>query len=183
VGNQWLMRGLSYNGYPDLAYTIATNRTYPSWGYMIENGATTIWELWNGNTANPAMNSGNHVMLLGDLLIWYFENLSGIRPIEPGFKKIEMKPLFPPGLDHVKASHQSPYGTIGSSWRRNGKGIGWDIAIPENSSALVYIPVTSKGGIRIDGKPAVNVAGIQFAESPDGYTVIELGSGRYKLNF
>ncbi|HJT74078.1 MAG TPA: family 78 glycoside hydrolase catalytic domain, partial [Chitinophaga sp.] len=70
VGTQWLMRGLSRNGKPDLAYLIAADRDYPGWGYMVENGATTIWELWNGNTANPEMNSQNHVMLLGDLLIW-----------------------------------------------------------------------------------------------------------------
>ena len=66
------MRGLTQHGAGDLAYTIATNRTYPSWGYMIDKGATTIWELWNGDTADPAMNSGNHVMLLGDLLTWYY---------------------------------------------------------------------------------------------------------------
>ena len=73
------MRGLTDYGSTDMAYTLASNTTYPSWGYMVANGATTIWELWNGNTANPGMNSQNHVMLLGDLLIWYYENLAGIR--------------------------------------------------------------------------------------------------------
>ena len=64
------MRELSRKGFADVAYLLATNKTYPSWGYMVEQGATTIWELWNGNTANPEMNSGNHVMLLGDLISW-----------------------------------------------------------------------------------------------------------------
>ncbi len=102
----------------DLAFRIATQTTYPSWGYMVENGATTFWELWNGNTAAPDMNSQNHVMLLGDLLIWYFEDLAGIRshPEHPGFKKILMHPSFPEGLDHVDASYQSIHGTIGSKW-------------------------------------------------------------------
>jgi alpha-L-rhamnosidase len=72
IGTQWLMRGLTDNGQPGMAYALASNKTYPSWGYMTENGATTIWELWNGNTANPQMNSQNHVMLLGDLLIWLY---------------------------------------------------------------------------------------------------------------
>ena len=67
IGGQWLMRTLSDNGRIDIAYRFATRRQYPSWGYMIDNGATTIWELWNGDTADPAMNSHNHVMLLGDL--------------------------------------------------------------------------------------------------------------------
>ncbi|HKO79968.1 MAG TPA: family 78 glycoside hydrolase catalytic domain, partial [Chitinophagaceae bacterium] len=75
IGTQWLMRGLTDNGQVDIAYALASNKTYPSWGYMTEQGATTIWELWNGNTANPQMNSQNHVMLLGDLLIWLYEDL------------------------------------------------------------------------------------------------------------
>ncbi|RZM19354.1 MAG: alpha-rhamnosidase, partial [Pedobacter sp.] len=79
IGSQWIMRGLTEYGYGDMAYIMASNRTYPSWGYMVDNGATTIWELWNGNTADPKMNSQNHVMLLGDLLVWYYENLAGIR--------------------------------------------------------------------------------------------------------
>lgn len=68
------MRELSRRGHADIAYLLATNDTYPSWGYMAVQGATTIWELWNGDTANPGMNSGNHVMLLGDLLPWCFNN-------------------------------------------------------------------------------------------------------------
>ncbi|MDR1675436.1 MAG: family 78 glycoside hydrolase catalytic domain, partial [Tannerella sp.] len=79
LGIQHLMRGLTLYGNLELACKIATNTTYPSWGYMIEKGATTIWELWNGDTADPAMNSRNHVMLLGDLIIWYYENLAGIK--------------------------------------------------------------------------------------------------------
>ncbi|RYY11394.1 MAG: alpha-rhamnosidase, partial [Cytophagaceae bacterium] len=92
IGTQWLMRGLSTGGRPDIAYRLATNRDYPSWGYMAANGATTIWELWNGNTADPAMNSQNHVMLLGDLLVWDYENLAGIKAAAPGFARVEMKP-------------------------------------------------------------------------------------------
>jgi alpha-L-rhamnosidase len=71
IGAQWINRVLTQYGRADIAYKLVTNTDYPSWGYMAKNGATTIWELWNGNTANPAMNSGNHLMLLGDLLIWF----------------------------------------------------------------------------------------------------------------
>src|SRR5581483_7639609 len=94
IGGQYLNRVLSDNGRPDLAYVIATQRDYPSWGYMVEQGATTIWELWNGDTADPAMNSGNHVMLVGDLVVWMYEYLAGIRgdPEKPGFKHIILKP-------------------------------------------------------------------------------------------
>lgn len=123
IGIGYLMRGFTHYGNPELAYTIATNTTYPSWGYMIEKGATTIWELWNGDTADPAMNSANHVMLLGDLMIWYYECLAGISTdkTDVGFKKIVMKPFFPEKLDFVKASYHSVYGTIRSEWKKQAK--------------------------------------------------------------
>src|SRR5690606_20917746 len=117
IGTQWLMRGLSRHGRPDIACRLATTRSYRRRGHMAANGATTIWELWNGNTANPGMNSQNHVMLLGDLLIWYFEDLAGIKALEPAFKYIRMRPGLIDGLDEVKASHRCPYGEILSHWR------------------------------------------------------------------
>src|SRR5690606_19748964 len=122
IGGQYLMRVLTDNGRPDLAYTIASQKDYPSWGYMVSKGATTIWELWNGDTADPAMNSGNHVMLVGDLVIWLYENLAGIKsdPEQPGFKHIIMKPELVGDLKFVKASHRSPYGWIRSEWHRDG---------------------------------------------------------------
>jgi len=140
IGTQWLMRGLTENGRADLAYKLASNTDYPSWGYMVKQGATTIWELWNGNTADPAMNSQNHVMLLGDLVTWCFEDLGGIAPAAPGFKKIKMKPVFPVGLNFVKASYRTPYGEVVSHWRRDGGIIRWDIVIPANSGAEVCLP-------------------------------------------
>ena len=94
IGAQFVNRLLSDEGRIDLPYAFATHTDFPSWGYMIEKGATTIWELWNGDTADPAMNSGNHVMLVGDLAIWFFEYLAGIKadPENPGFKHIIMRP-------------------------------------------------------------------------------------------
>ncbi len=87
---------------------------------MVEKGATTIWELWNGDTADPAMNSGNHVMLVGDLGIWLYENLAGIKsdPEQPGFKHIIMRPEPVGDLRFAKASHRSPYGLIASDWQK-----------------------------------------------------------------
>lgn len=140
VGTQWLMRGLTQFGAPDLAWRIATAKDYPGWGYMVEHGATTIWELWNGNTAAPQMNSQNHVMLLGDLLTWCFEDLAGIAPASPGFKTIRMHPVFPAGLDSLRASYQTPYGLVKSSWRRKKENIFWDIQVPPNTEALVHLP-------------------------------------------
>ena len=137
IGTQWLMRGLTRFGQPDLALRLATNKDYPGWGYMVEQGATTIWELWNGNTADPAMNSQNHIMLLGDLLTWCFEDLAGIAPASPGYKTIRLDPVFPKDLNFVKASYRCPYGLIKSEWRREGDSISWDVTVPPNTQATI----------------------------------------------
>lgn len=177
LGIQHLMRGLTQHGNLELAYKIVTNETYPSWGYMIRNGATTIWELWNGDTANPAMNSRNHVMLLGDLLIWFYEDLAGIKndPSAIGFKKIWMEPVFPEKLDHVNASYNSPYGKIESSWKRVGDNLTWHITIPANTSATVKLPL--RFHVKVDGK----IAGVHSIKETEDSLFVELGSGKYVL--
>ena len=158
IGIQQLMRCLTEYGHGDLALKIASNDTYPSWGYMYRNGATTIWELWNGNTADPAMNSGNHVMLLGDLILWEYEYLGGIRALEPGYSKIQLKPYPIEGLDFVNCSYNSVSGRIESNWKREGNRFEWDIVIPANTTAEVCLPTTN------------------------GYEVKTYGSGEYHLS-
>ena len=177
LGIQRLMRGLTEHGALELAYKIVTNDTYPSWGYMVKNGATTIWELWNGDTANPAMNSRNHVMLLGDLLVWFYENLAGIRndPSSVGFKKIWMEPVFPEKLHHVEASYVSPHGKIGSSWKRDGDKLAWNITIPANTTATIKLPI--RFNIKVDAAQP----GIRSVNEEGGFLIIALGSGAYLL--
>lgn len=143
IGMQWLLRELSKEGYADLAYLLATQTTYPSWGYMAEQGATTIWELWNGNTADPTMNSGNHVMLLGDLLPWCYEHLAGIRSdgTHVGFKHIVLKPNFGiQDLSRVDASYRTPYGMVVSKWHQSSKRLEWEVSVPPNTTAEVHFP-------------------------------------------
>ena len=176
LGIQHLMRGLTEFNNVDLAYKIATNRSYPSWGYMIDKGATTIWELWNGDTADPAMNSANHVMLLGDLLIWYYEDLAGIKnhPESIAFKKLLMEPKFPEGLTNVNASYNSVRGEIKSEWSKEDGKFFWNITIPGNTSAIVRLP-KDFNIITPVGEGVLNVS------STNEVTEIELGSGTYKL--
>jgi len=182
VGVQWLMRCLNDYGRPDLAYTIATQKTYPSWGYMIENGATTIWELWNGNTAHPRMNSQNHVMMLGDLLIWYYENLAGIKAKIPGFKEIIMKPETSiSGLNYVDASFNSPYGKINSNWKKEKNTFSWTISIPANTSAEVYLPATNQKSISESGKNITKTEGVKFIRQDGDRMVYKVNSGSYSF--
>ena len=143
IGISWLMRTLTAIGRGDLAFRIASQKTYPSWGYMAEQGATTIWELWNGDTANPRMNSGNHVMLLGDLLTWYYESLAGIKnaPGSVAFKKLRMAPDFSiQDLDNIDATYETPYGTVASKWKKNLETVEWTVTLPANTSAELCLP-------------------------------------------
>ena len=143
IGVQWLMHGLTDMGRGDMAWLLATNKKYPSWGYMAESGATTIWELWNGDTANPWMNSGNHVMLLGDLVSWIYEDVAGINSDEnkPGFKHIVMKPAFNVDeIDDINASYKSIYGTIVSRWHKKAGKLIWHVEIPANTTAELHMP-------------------------------------------
>ncbi|HEX2628427.1 MAG TPA: family 78 glycoside hydrolase catalytic domain [Chitinophagaceae bacterium] len=178
IGTQWLMRMLTQFGRQDIAYTLASNTTYPSWGYMANNGATTIWELWNGNTANPQMNSQNHVMLLGDLLIWLNEQVAGIRSDNEsiGFKKIIMKPVAIDELKYVNASYETPYGKVKSHWRKSVTDeFEWHINVPANATAIVYIPARTANDVSGD----VAAEGVKFAGIEHGYAKYEIGSGSY----
>ncbi|MEL0456061.1 glycoside hydrolase family 78 protein [Flavobacteriaceae bacterium SZ-1-7] len=181
VGTQFLMRTLTNFGRGDLAYKLASNTTYPSWGYMVENGATTIWELWNGNTADPEMNSQNHVMLLGDLMIWYYENMAGIKSSEahPGFKQIIMKPDFNAGLSFVDATYESSYGSIKSHWTKKKNKLDWGVTIPPNTSALVYVPTADVSKVKINKQ---NLEGVSKHIKTEGnHLVFELKSGTYNI--
>ncbi|MBS1653390.1 MAG: family 78 glycoside hydrolase catalytic domain [Bacteroidetes bacterium] len=184
IGTQWLMRGLTRFNRADLAFTLASNKTYPSWGYMAESGATTIWELWNGKTANPWMNSQNHVMLLGDLLIWLYENAAGIKTDnkEVAFKKIIMKPVFSVALKNVNASYQSPYGMINSSWKKENGKLYWSVTIPPGSKAVVYIPASKEDDVLESGRSAKSSNDIHFLRTENGNAVYEIGSGKYSFS-
>ncbi|MCA5004709.1 alpha-L-rhamnosidase [Sphingobacterium bovistauri] len=180
VGVQWLMRTLTDIGQADLAYELATKKTYPSWGYMIENGATTIWELWNGNSAHPKMNSQNHVMMLGDLMVWYYENLAGIKSKENAFQTIEMKPELVGDLNFVNATYQSLYGQIDSKWKKTKNDFQWEIAIPVNATAVIYIPTSSVASIYESGKSLKDAKGLKVLEDvKEGRVKVEVVSGNY----
>jgi len=150
---------------------------------MVERGATTIWELWNGDTAAPAMNSGNHVMLVGDLIVWLYEDVAGIRadPAQPGFKHILIKPSIGVGLDWVKAHHDSPYGRIVSNWKRESGKLSMDVAIPPNTTATVFVPAKDAASITESGKPAGEAEGVKFLRMENNAAVYAVGSGNYEF--
>ena len=184
IGGQWLMRTLTYNGHADVAYTLASQSTYPSWGYMVDQGATTIWELWNGDHGDPGMNSGNHVMLLGDLIIWFYENLAGIKADteNPAFKHIIMKPQVLGDLTYVTASYNSIHGEIKSGWKVEDGKFQWDVTIPANTTATVYVPTLQKEDVKEGNKLASNSNNVSFIGWDNTCAVFEIESGEYSFS-
>lgn len=183
VGGQFLCRALNDIGRPDLAYRIASRREYPSWGYMVSQGATTIWELWNGDTANPAMNSGNHVMLIGDLIVWLYEDVAGIAP-DPehtGFRRIIMRPQPVEGLDHARASFESPYGLVESAWRREAGTFRWRVLVQPGATAEVHFPAAEASHVTEAGAPLAEAKGIVTRGVEQGRVVAEIESGEYEF--
>lgn len=189
VGMQWFYRLLSEQGLDDLALETLLNRDYPGLGYMIEKGATTIWELWNGDTADPAMNSGNHVMLVGDLIIWFYEYLAGIRAgFLPGLHqsselqcrpRLLLKPAIPKKLSRVEASLLTRSGRVESSWEKQDGELVWCFSIPFNIEAEVHIP--GSGGFLIESQdsnegipPFTDSTGERSVILPDGRWIVRI---------
>ncbi len=137
LGSKAILNALSENGYAQKAYELASNDKYPSWGYWIKNGATTLYENWRIEGNNDL--SLNHIMF-GEIGAWMYKALAGIRidPLNPGFKHVIIQPNFVNGLNQFEASHDGPYGTITSSWKRKGKKIELKVSIPANSKATIF---------------------------------------------
>jgi alpha-L-rhamnosidase len=137
LGQKAILNALSENGYAHAAYKMASQETYPSWGWWIKNGATTLYENWDINATRDL--SMNHIMF-GEIGAWMYKGIGGIYPDEnnPGFKNILLKPNFV--VDSFEASHDGPHGTIVSSWEKIRKSPRYTVVIPPNSSATFYLP-------------------------------------------
>lgn len=144
LGAKAILNALSENGYPEAAYKLAVQETYPSWGYWIVNGATTLLENWDLKAKRDI--SDNH-MMFGEIGGWFFKGLGGIfpDPRQPGFKHIIFRPNFVKELKHFEAEHESLYGKIASKWEWKKKNIIYEIVIPANSTATLYLPNDLKG--------------------------------------
>ena len=151
LGTKAILNALSDHDQAETAYKLAAQDTYPSWGWWIVNGATTLYENWNIQAARDI--SLNH-MMFGEIGGWFFKGLGGIKPDErnPGFKNVLLQPNFVRGLEFFTASHTGPYGKIVSSWKRVGPSIQYTVVVPANSTATVFFPVTVGQKAYLDGK-------------------------------
>ncbi len=188
VGTPFLMDVLLREGRADLAYTIATQPDYPGWGYMIANGATTIWELWELKTGN-AMNSHNHPAL-GFVSGWFYEALAGVapEPRSPGWESIVIKPHVVGDLKWAKASISTVRGKVASEWRLTDKGVRLAVTIPPGSTAMVHVPKAGKTAPQIteggklvwrDGIGVKGMNGVHGGRDEGDWIAYEVGSGSY----
>ncbi len=189
IGVKYLLPVLTKFGRSDLAYELATQTTYPSWGYMISRGATTLWELWQEKTG-PGMNSHNHAML-GSLGAWFYQALGGIN-VEPdgaGYKHIRIQPQVVRDLSWASATVETLRGPVSSSWTHFPGFITLEVVIPVNSTAKVVLAkpeemtevVVREGGRAVWEKDQYvpGVAGVTGAKKAKNEISIELGSGHY----
>ena len=183
VGIFWLMQVLTDTGHHDVAYTIATQTTRPSWGYMIAKGATTIWERWDTDTRGPGMNSEALLILAGNVEAWFYQTLGGINydPLRPGFKHIIIRPQPVHDLAWVKTHYDSMYGRIAVDWQRNGEKLMMKVTIPVNATATVFVPATDAVNVTESGQPADQAEGVKFIRRDNGREVFEVGSGAYSF--
>jgi alpha-L-rhamnosidase len=178
---KYLLEALTENGEAEVAYKIATQVTYPSWGYMLSEGATTLWERWEYATGG-SMNSHNHPMM-GSVGSWLYKYVAGILPDpqHPGFAQFILHPHVFDGLDYAGATYQSVKGEISSSWRKTKGGLEYHVVVPANSVATIYIPAKDAKSITESGRRISSLKGFTFLRMEGQAAVYETGSGDYRF--
>lgn len=171
LGTKAILSALSDNGYADIAYAVATQETYPSWGWWIVNGATTLYENWNIQAKNES--SLNHIMF-GEIGAWMYKALGGLHPdpANPGFKNSILKPGFPKDLNAFACEHQSPYGHIVSRWERQQGVIHYTVTVPANATATLLLPASYT---------VKSTTSLVTAKRSEPYNSVMLHSGTYSF--
>ncbi len=180
-GTRYMLELLSVWGHTETAYRIVNQTTFPGWGHMLENGATTLWEHWefSDNTF-----SHNHPMF-GSVSQWFYNWLGGIQahPDAIGFDHIIIRPQIPKDLQWVNCSYDSVRGKITSHWRKTDRAVILDIELPANTTADVYLPCGHPEAIRENNMPVGQVPGIQFERGDKNTSVYRVPSGRYQFSW
>jgi len=176
-----LLPALSKVGRSDIAYRLIDQNTYPSWGYFLAQGATSLWERWDGRTDafNPdPMNSFNHANL-GTCTEWFYRYVLGIDLLEPGFTRIQISPTPGLNLTHASGHYDSPVGRISSDWTLNGDLFELNVMIPPNATAEISVPAWSSATVSEGGASA---NGITLLRENIGLVVYQVGSGCYQFH-
>ncbi|RYG58798.1 hypothetical protein EON80_26530, partial [bacterium] len=174
LGAKYVLNTLVENDRADVAYQMLQKRTFPSYGYWVDQNATTLWEEWNGNQSHL------HVMF-GDVSAWFFKYLAGIKPAAPGFKEITIKPYVLGDLTFANGTYDSAQGRIVSDWKLTNGALQFNVTIPANTTATVYVPRVGSKAVTEGGKPVKTAAGIKWLRDEGKYSVLSVGSGSYRF--
>jgi alpha-L-rhamnosidase len=183
LGTPYLLAVLTESGHRDLAYHLLLNTQYPSWGYLIDHGATTMWERWNGDQMrkDPSMNSYNHYAY-GAVADWIYRYAAGIDTLhgDPGFHTIDLHPAFDKQLGSIDFTYPSPYGEIHSAWTVTGSTAQWNLTIPANTTG--WLPLTSDEAVnyKLDGLPILKSKRVGAFRGGQG-TGFTLPAGAYSF--
>ena len=187
VGVGYLCPVLTATGHNDVAYRLLLNDTFPSWGYSIRQGATTIWERWDGWTKekgfqDPGMNSFNHYSL-GSVGQWLYQDVAGIDTDadQPGFKHLLLHPHPGPGLTSAHADFDSVYGKVVSNWQLTPTRFTWDITVPANTTATVWVPTQNASAVTEGSGNAGSQPGVTLMRTEPGAAVYRVVSGSYRF--
>jgi len=186
IGTKDLMLALAKIGRNDVAYRLLHNDKFPSWGFSIKHGATSIWERWDGWTPekgfqDPGMNSFAHYSF-GAVYQWMVENIGGIRAEEVGYRRISITPQPDPKMEWAKITYNGPRGLIESGWKRAGAGWTFDICVPANTTAKIVLPVERSQVVVEGGKPLGQSIGLKEAGRSDTQLTLEAVSGKYQFS-
>ncbi len=181
LGTPYLLEELTKTGHVDLAYRLLLNTQYPSWGYLVDHGATTMWERWNGDkmTKDPSMNSYNHYAY-GAVADWIYRYAAGIdaTPLDAGFHTVMLHPHFDARMGSVEFRYSSSYGVISSYWKVDGSTASWSLTLPANTTG--WLPARSAVGGKLDGVP-LEESKLVTSGTRNGENGYEIPAGSYSF--
>ncbi len=183
LGTPYLLAVLTETGHRDLAYQLLLNTQYPSWGYLVDHGATTMWERWNGDQMrnDPSMNSYNHYAY-GAVADWIYRYAAGIDTMsdDPGFHTIYLHPAFDSKLASIDFAYASPYGEIHSRYNIEGATAEWHLTIPANTTGWLPLTSSEAANYKVDDLP-ITKSKLVKSSNRDGETGYIVPAGTYQF--
>jgi len=184
LGTPYLLEALTDTGHADAAYRLLLSTEYPSWGYLVDHGATTMWERWNGDQmrGDPSMNSYNHYAY-GAVADWIYRYAAGIDtvPTDPGFHTILLRPNFDRRLGSLGFSYESAYGTVRSAWSVSRNIATWKLTIPPNAKGELPLSADQQGAFKLDGKSLSESSRLHVSADREAKKMFEVPAGTYQF--
>jgi alpha-L-rhamnosidase len=174
IGTPYILDALADHGHADLAYSLLLQTGLPSWGYQVGQGATTVFERWDGMKDGVVTGSLNHYAF-GAVCGFIYRRVVGIDALEPGFRTIAFRPLIDPRLPGASGDYESVLGRISCAWRRTAKGLAVEVTVPANAKARVHLPVPPGATVR-EGRRIITLL-----ERSETEAVVQVGSGSYSF--